>query len=106
MGDYDRDGDRERIRETDRTTVVTSDGGRRGSSGWIIAIVLLIALLALLFFLFGDGFNRAADEVGVNVNVEAPDVSLPDSVKIDVPDEVKVEVPEEIKVETDGNGAN
>ena len=96
MGDYDRD--RETVRETDRTTVVTSDGGGRGGSGWIIAILLLVALLAILFFLFGGGLNRAADEVGVNVNVEAPDVSLPDKVEL--------KVPEEVTVDTDGNSSN
>ncbi len=96
MGDYDRD--RERVRETDRTTVVTTDGGGRGGGGWIIAVLLLVAVLAILFFLFGGGFNRAADEVGVNVNVEAPDVSLPDKVEL--------KVPEEVTVDTDGNSSN
>ena len=98
MGDYDRDGDRERVRETDRTTVVTSDGGGRGGSGWIVAVLLLIVVLAVLFFLFGGGLNRAADEVGVNVNVEAPDISLPDKVEL--------KVPEEVTVDTDGNSSN
>ena len=102
MGDFDRDrdphaghdhgSDREHIRETDRTTTVVTDGGDRGGgSGWIIAIIVLIALLALLWFLFGGNLNRAADEVGVNVNVEAPEVKVPDNVKIEVPEEIKVD---------------
>ena len=106
MGDFDRDrdphaghdhgADREHIRETDRTTtVVTDTGGRRGGGGWVLALVVLVALLALLWYLFGGNLNRAADEVGVNVNVETPDVK--------VPDEVKVELPDEIKVDTGGN---
>jgi hypothetical protein len=103
MSDHDRDReplrDREHIHETERTntTVVSTDGGRRGGGGWLIAILVLIALLALLWFLFGDRMNRAADEVGVNVNVEAP--------QIDVPDKIEVDVPEELKVETEGNSA-
>jgi hypothetical protein len=107
MGDFDREPDRERIRETDRTTtVVTGDGGRRGGSGWVIALVLLVGLLALLFFVFGDRLGGAADEVGVNVNVDAPNVEVPDSLKVDVPDDVKVEVPDEVKIDTGGNSAN
>lgn len=83
------DRDHDRIRETERTTVVHTDGERRGGRGLLIAIILLLAVAALLFFLFGGNVNRAADEVGVNVNVEAPempDVQVPD---VDVPN-VKV----------------
>ncbi|HEY0027591.1 MAG TPA: hypothetical protein VGC35_06955 [Allosphingosinicella sp.] len=88
MSDMDREP--ERVRET-HTTVVTGDGGRRGGGGWIIAVVLLLGLILLLFFLFRDGFNSTADKVGVNVNVETPDIKVPDEIKIDVPDEVKLE---------------
>ena len=100
MSDFDREP--ERVRETERhTTVVTDTGGRRGG-GWIIAVVLLLGLLLLLFLLFGGGFNKAADQVGVNVNVEAPTIDVPDNVKIEVPQEVK-DVADEVT--TDGNGA-
>jgi hypothetical protein len=105
MSDSDRDPSRgpERVRETEHhTTVVTDTGGRRGGGGWIIAVVLLLGVLLLLFFLFGGGLNRAADKVGVNVNVDTPDVTMPN---IDVPDNVKIEIPEEVKVETSGNSA-
>jgi hypothetical protein len=110
MSDYDRDPAPPRVepaptheRVTEHTTVVTNDRGGRGG-GWIVAILVLIALLVVLFLLFGKGLNRAADEVGVNVNVEAPKIEVPDSVKIDVPDKVEVEVPDELKVES--NSAN
>ena len=96
MSDYDRDPGPTREHVTERTTVVTSDGGRRGGGGWIVAVVLLIALLVVLFLVFGKGLTGAADEVGVNVNIDAP--------KVDIPDNVKVEVPEEIKIDT--NTAN
>ena len=90
MSDFNREP--ERVRETERhTTVVTGDGGRRGGGGWIIAAVLLLGLILLLFFLFRDGFQSAADEVGVNVNVEAPEIKVPDNVKIEVPDEITVD---------------
>jgi hypothetical protein len=100
MGDYDRGPAPEPERVTEHTTVVTSDRGRRGPGGWLVALLVLIVLLVALFLIFGKSFNRAADEVGVNVNVDAPNVEMPDSIKIDVPDEVKIEVPDEVKVET------
>jgi len=114
MGDFDRDRDphaghdhgtdREHIRETDRTTTVVTDGGeRRAGGGWIIGVLVLIALLALLWFLFGNNLNRAADETGVNVNVEAPEVKIPEDVKLEVPDKVNVDLPDDINVDTDGN---
>lgn len=87
----------ETVRDTERTTIIQTDGGRgRGGGGAIIAIVLVLALLALLYFLFGGGLNRAADGVGVNVNVEAP--------KVDMPDKIELKLPEKIDVTTDGGG--
>jgi hypothetical protein len=120
MGDYDRDREPERtpdtdrtdreperIRETDRTTTVvhTDGGGRRGGGGVLLAVGLIVALLVVLFFLFGGNLNRAADEVGVNVDVDAPKVEMPD-VELKVPDKIDVEVPDvEVKADGDGNKA-
>lgn len=100
MSDFNREP--ERVRETERhtTTVVTSGGERRGG-GWIIAVVLLLGLLLLLFFLFGGGFNKAADEVGVDVKVESPDINIPDKIEVKTPE---IETPD-LKVETEGNSA-
>ena len=39
---------------------------------------MLLAAAVLAFLFFGGYFERAADDVGVNVNVEAPDVKMPD----------------------------
>lgn len=101
----DPDRDREPVHETDRTTIVHADGNRGGGGGVIVAIVAILALLVLLYLFFGGGLNRAADEVGVNVNVDAPKVELPD-VTVKVPE--KIEVPA-VKIETekkaDGNSA-
>lgn len=91
MGDYDRD--REPVRETERTTIITSDGDRGRGGGVLIAVVVIIALLILLFVLFGGGFNRAADEVGVNVDVDVPKVEVPD-VQVNVPEKIEVDIPE------------
>ncbi len=96
----DRDDDR--IRETERnTTVIHTESDRGRGGGLLIALVLLILVAAVLYFIFGGNLDRAADEVGVNVNVEAPDVKVPD---IDVPDvdmpEVNVNLPE-VNVDTD-----
>ncbi|MDT9597884.1 hypothetical protein [Sphingosinicella rhizophila] len=87
MSDQDRDREPVRpepIRETERTTVIQTDRGR-GGGGIMIAIILLIAVLALLFFLFGGDLTGGADKGDINVNVEAPELKLPD-VDLKVPD--------------------
>jgi hypothetical protein len=103
MSDFDRDGERpvDRDRVTERTTtVIDTGGGDRGRGGGIlIAVVLLILALAVLFFLFGGNLNRAADKVGVDVNVEAP--KTPD-INIDVPEKIDVEG---VDLDTSGNSS-
>lgn len=100
----DPDRDREPVRDVERTTTIVSTGGDRGGGGVLLAIVVIIVLLAVLYFVFSGSFNRAADEVGVNVNVEAPKVEVPD-VNVKVPDKIEVKVPD-IDVKTDGNKAD
>jgi hypothetical protein len=98
----DPDRERETVRDTERTTIIQTDGGRdRGGGGVILAIVLILALLAVLYFVFSGSFNRAADSVGVNVNVETPKVEMP---TIEMPDKIELNVPEKIDVTTDGGG--
>ena len=87
------DPDREPLRESERTTIITSDGNRGGGGGAIIAVVVILAVLVLLFVLFGGSLNKAADEVGVNVDVEAPKVEVPD-VNIRVPEKIEVDLPD------------
>ena len=100
--DREREIPRETVRDTERTTIIQTDGGRdRGGGGVILAVVLILALLALLYFLFSGSFNKAADKVGVNVNVEAPNIEVPD---VDMPDKVELKLPEEVDVTTDGGG--
>ncbi|HYG47332.1 MAG TPA: hypothetical protein VD846_05250 [Allosphingosinicella sp.] len=100
--DREREIPRETVRDTERTTIIQTDGGRdRGGGGVLLAVVLILALLAVLYFVFSGSFNRAADEVGVNVNVEAPKVEMP---SVDMPDKIELKVPEEIDVTTDGGG--
>ena len=100
--DREREIPRETVRDTERTTIIQTDGGRdRGGGGVILAVVLILALLAVLYFVFSGSFNRAADEVGVNVNIEAPKVEMPN---IEVPDKIELKVPDEIDVTTDGGG--
>lgn len=100
MSDYDRNGqlppERETVRESDTTIIHTDTGRSRGGGGTIIAVVLLLAVLALLFYLFGGGLNNAADEVGVNVNVDMPKVEMPD---VEIPD---VKVPD-VDIDIDGD---
>ena len=122
MGDYDRDrdpirdtdregihgdrdrGDRDRVRETDRTTIVHTDGGRRSGGGVLVAVLLLIAVLVLLFFLFGGGFSGGGDNVGVDIDVETPELSVPEVSDVDLPD-VNINVPDEINIDTDAGTA-
>jgi hypothetical protein len=93
----DPDRERETVRDTERTTIIQTDGGRdRGGGGILLAVVLILALLAILYFVFSGSFNRAADSVGVNVNVDAP--------KVDMPDKIELKVPDKIDVTTDGDG--
>lgn len=100
--DREREIPRETVRDTERTTIIQTDGGRdRGGGGVILAVVLILALLAVLYFVFSGSFNRAADSVGVNVNVEVPKVEMP---SVDMPDKIELEVPDEIDVTTDGGG--
>lgn len=104
MTDYDRDP--EPVRETERTTIVQTGGDRGGGAGVVIAVIAILALLVLLYLFFGGGLNRAGDKVGVNVNVAAPNVDLPD-VNLKIPE--KIEIPA-VKVETEkkseGNSSN
>ena len=99
--DREREIPRETVRDTERTTIIQTDGGSRGGGGVILAVVLILALLAVLYFVFSGSFNRAADSVGVNVNVETPKVEMP---KVDMPDKIELNVPDKIDVTTDGGG--
>ena len=101
----DPDRERETVRDTERTTIIQTDGDRaRGGGGLLLAVVLILVLLAVLYFVFGGSLNRAADDVGVNVKVAAPKVEVPD-VDVKVPDKIELKVPDEVKVESDGNKA-
>ncbi|HEX8379434.1 MAG TPA: hypothetical protein VF619_02655 [Allosphingosinicella sp.] len=100
--DREREIPRETVRDTERTTIIQTDGGRdRGGGGVILAVVVILALLAVLYFVFSGSFNRAADSVGVNVNVEAPKVDMPN---VKMPESIELKVPDEIDVTTDGGG--
>jgi hypothetical protein len=102
----DPDRDREPVRDVERTTTVVSTGGDRGGGGALLAVLVIIVLLAVLYFVFSGTFNRAANDVGVNVNVEAPKVAVPD-VDLKVPDKIEVEVPDvDVKANGDGNKAD
>jgi len=105
MTDYDRgpEPDPRPVRETERTTIIHDTGDRGGGSGILVALVVLIVVLAVVFFLFRGSFMHTGRDGGINVNVAAPTVKVPD-INVKVPD-VKVEVPKvDVKTE-DGNQA-
>lgn len=102
----DPDREPETVRDVERTTTVVSTGGDRGGGGALLAVLVIIVLLAVLYFVFSGTFNRAADNVGVNVNVETPKVDVPD-INLKVPDKIEVKVPDvDVKTDGDGNKAN
>ncbi len=84
------DRDTEKVRETDRTTIIETDRGRGGGSGAVLAIVALLVLGVILFLLFGGGLGRGGDEGDINVNIDAPEITVPE---VEVPD-VNVTLPE------------
>ena len=69
--------DEQEPRETRETTVIQT-GERSGGGGLIAAIVVLLLVGALAFFFFSGGFEKATDDIDVNVNVDAPEIKLPD----------------------------
>ena len=100
--DRQREIPNETVRDTERTTIIQTDGGRdRGGGGVMLAVLAILALLGILYFVFSGNFNSAADSVGVNVNVEAPKVEMP---SVDLPDKIELDVPDEIQIKTDGDG--
>lgn len=99
----DPDRERETVRDTERTTtVIQTDGGRSSGGGVLLAVLLIVVLLAVLYFIFSGSFNRAADKVGVNVNVDTPKVEVPD-INVKVPDKIELTVPD-VDSKTDGQG--
>ena len=107
MTDPDREREPETVRDTERTTtVIQTDGDRGGGGGILLAVLVIVVLLAVLYFVFSGSFNRAADNVGVNVNVDTPKVEVPD-VNLKIPDKIEVKVPDvDVKTDGDGNKAN
>jgi hypothetical protein len=67
----------EKARQVERETTVihTREGG---GGGLIAAIVLLFVIGAIAFFFFGGYFEKATEDVNVNVSVETPNIELPD----------------------------
>lgn len=98
------DEDRERVRESDRTTIITTGGGGRGGGSIVAVVLVIILLIVLLFVVFGGGLREAADEMpgdlDVNVNVDAPELRLPD---IEVRQAEEPPAPEQPPANQDGN---
>jgi hypothetical protein len=84
--DIMRERDPGRVREPDRETTIIRSGGD-GGGGMAIAIVVLLLGVVLLLFLFRGGFGGNADRGDINVNIDAPGVTVPE---VRMPD---VEVP-------------
>ena len=76
--------DPERPVEVERETTVINTGGSGGGGGTIVALVALVVIVVGAFLFFGGYLQNAADDLDVNVNVEAPKVELPD-INIETP---------------------
>lgn len=64
-------------RETIREVRGEGDGG--SGMGFLLGIILIIVLL-VLFFVYGlPGADEADNDAGTNVDVELPDVNVPDT---------------------------
>ena len=99
------DPDRDPAPRREENVTIVQTGERRGGGSTALIAIVVIAVLALLaYFLFGGGLNRAADEVGVNVNIDAPKVELPD-VKVEVPDVKVPDVDVTTSTKTEGNSS-
>ena len=61
----------DRERETDRTTIIRSDGDGRGNPALILVVALIVILLAVLFF--AGVFDRGDER---DINVDTPDVNV------------------------------
>jgi len=61
-------------RDSERTTIVTSDGDGRGSAAIVLVVVVLIVILLAALF-FGGAFNRG-EERELNVDINTPDVNV------------------------------
>ena len=59
--------------ETDRVTIVDTDGG--GGGGGVLAVVLLVIVVLVLLFLFRDQLGFGGDKT---------DINIPDKVEVNV----------------------
>ena len=85
----------------ERETTVINTGERRGGGGALAAVVLLLAVVVILFLFFGGFLQDAADETDINVNVDAPQIEVPD-INLDVAPPSEPSQPSEPANKTDG----
>jgi hypothetical protein len=82
-------------RETERTTIVRSDGDGRGSAWIILVVALIVIILALLFF--GGVFDRDESELNVQINTPDVNVIVPET-QVPVVTVPEVQVPPDVNV--------
>lgn len=82
--------------ERETTIIQTGNGGGGGGVG-LLAVIVLLVLAVGAFLYLGGYLQRAANDVDVNLNVEAPKVELPD---------IKVETPKSEPAEAPANSSN
>lgn len=67
----------EEVEERPRDDVVVERDSTRSGAGWILAVIVIIVLL--LLFLWANPFStNDTDNNGVDVNVPAPTVNIPE----------------------------
>ena len=60
------------------------DGGGGGGTNVLLVVVVLAVLGLVVWFMFMRGGADMADDTGTEVNVEAPDIDVPDQVDVNV----------------------
>lgn len=61
------------------------DGGGGGGGTNVLLVVVVLAVLGLVaWFMFMGGGADVADDAATEVNVEAPDIDVPDQVDVNV----------------------
>ncbi len=63
------DGDRDRERDTEHTTIIERDSGGSGGGGGVLAVVLLIIVVLVLLWVFREQLGMS----GGDTNIEVPD---------------------------------
>jgi hypothetical protein len=67
-----------------QTPPPAGDGGGGGGTNVLLVVVVLAVLGLVVWFMFMRGGADVADDAATEVNVEAPEIDVPDQVDVNV----------------------